>query len=497
MRETINRDTPLTRPLRRCGCHHQGPYQRCERDVRQQRDHRAGPASSVARPGAATRSRSTSAWPGPTRSTAPSRTRRARAIPLPQSCRLARRRARRRTGARRPSPPSCATRTWSSRRESLDAVREFMTDGIDSPLYGRDPLAARRGADALRRAARRRGAAPRARDAVCAQPETSEPPLPLPLKRAAPPAPPASTMPGMTELWGAETRKAIDNFPVSGRPIPVGVVRWLGRIKAAAARVNADLGLLDADLAGRIAAAGDAIAAGDHDDQFPIDVFQTGSGTSSNMNANEVIATLAGEGVHPNDHVNLGPVLERRVPLGRPPGGAGRGDQRPAAGARRAARRRWRPRPRRSRRRQGRPHASDGRRARDARPGVRRLRRADPARARARRGRPPAARPDPARRHRDRHRPEHAPRVRRSACARCWRTTRGSRRRAARPFRGAGEPRRADRDLGRAQGRGRLAHEDRERPPLDGLRPARGARRADPARSCRRARRSCRARSIR
>ena len=110
----------------------------------------------------------------------------------------------------------------------------------------------------------------------------------------------------MTELWGAETRKAIDNFPVSGRPIPVGVVRWLGRIKAAAARVNADLGLLDADLAGRIASAGDAIAAGEHDDQFPIDVFQTGSGTSSNMNANEVIASLAGEGVHANDHVNLG-----------------------------------------------------------------------------------------------------------------------------------------------------------------------------------------------
>ena len=84
------------------------------------------------------------------------------------------------------------------------------------------------------------------------------------------------------------------------------MVHWLGRIKAAAARVNADLGLLDADLAARIAAAADEVAAGDHDDQFPIDVFQTGSGTSSNMNANEVIAALAGEGVHPNDHVNMG-----------------------------------------------------------------------------------------------------------------------------------------------------------------------------------------------
>src|SRR4051794_12772871 len=108
------------------------------------------------------------------------------------------------------------------------------------------------------------------------------------------------------ELWGGETKKAVANFPVSGHPIPVPVIRWLGRIKATAARVNADLGLLDADLAERIAAAGDEIANGQHDDQFPIDVFQTGSGTSSNMNANEVIANLAGEGVHPNDHVNLG-----------------------------------------------------------------------------------------------------------------------------------------------------------------------------------------------
>jgi len=108
------------------------------------------------------------------------------------------------------------------------------------------------------------------------------------------------------ELWGGETRKAVANFPVSGQPIPVPVARWLGRIKAAAARANADLGLLDAEKAERIAAAGDRVAAGDHDDQFPIDVFQTGSGTSSNMNANEVIAALAGDDVHPNDDVNLG-----------------------------------------------------------------------------------------------------------------------------------------------------------------------------------------------
>jgi fumarate hydratase class II len=108
------------------------------------------------------------------------------------------------------------------------------------------------------------------------------------------------------ELWGVETRKAVENFPVSGEPIPVSVARWLGRIKAATARANAELGLLDAEKAERIATAADRVAAGELDDQFPIDVFQTGSGTSSNMNANEVIASLAGEDVHPNDDVNLG-----------------------------------------------------------------------------------------------------------------------------------------------------------------------------------------------
>ena len=108
------------------------------------------------------------------------------------------------------------------------------------------------------------------------------------------------------KLWGSETDKAVANFPVSGEPIPAAVAHWLGRIKAAAARANADLGLLDSEMAGRIAAAGDRVAAGEFDDQFPIDVFQTGSGTSSNMNANEVIANLAGEGVHANDHVNMG-----------------------------------------------------------------------------------------------------------------------------------------------------------------------------------------------
>src|SRR3989440_5022329 len=108
------------------------------------------------------------------------------------------------------------------------------------------------------------------------------------------------------QLWGGETAKAVENFQVSGTPIRLEIVHWLGRIKAAAARVNADLGLLDPDLAERIAEAADRVAAGEFDDQFPVDAFQTGSGTSSNMNANEVIAALAGDAVHPNDHVNMG-----------------------------------------------------------------------------------------------------------------------------------------------------------------------------------------------
>jgi fumarate hydratase class II len=110
----------------------------------------------------------------------------------------------------------------------------------------------------------------------------------------------------MTQLWQGETDKAIENFPISGERVPVEVVRMLARVKAEAARVNAELGLLDPGKAERIAAAAEAVAAGDHDDQFPIDVFQTGSGTNSNTNVNEVVATLAGDGHHPNDHVNMG-----------------------------------------------------------------------------------------------------------------------------------------------------------------------------------------------
>lgn len=110
-------------------------------------------------------------------------------------------------------------------------------------------------------------------------------------------------------LWGAQTQRAVQNFPISGRPMPRGFIRALGLIKASAADVNAGLGLLSKRKATAIRNAALAVANGAHDAQFPIDIYQTGSGTSSNMNANEVIAALAsqaGPSVHPNDDVNLG-----------------------------------------------------------------------------------------------------------------------------------------------------------------------------------------------
>ena len=113
-------------------------------------------------------------------------------------------------------------------------------------------------------------------------------------------------MPSKQQLWGAETTKAVNNFPISGETVPVPVIHWLARLKGAAAVVNGELGLLSKRSASRIQKAAAEIAAGKHDEQFPIDVFQTGSGTSTNTNANEVIARLAGDGVHANDHVNMG-----------------------------------------------------------------------------------------------------------------------------------------------------------------------------------------------
>jgi len=114
----------------------------------------------------------------------------------------------------------------------------------------------------------------------------------------------------MDALWGAQTQRAVENFPISGLGMPRGFIRALGLIKACAAHVNSDLGLLPVDVALHIVTASERVASGEVDAHFPVDVFQTGSGTSSNMNANEVIARLAsaesGMTIHPNDHVNLG-----------------------------------------------------------------------------------------------------------------------------------------------------------------------------------------------
>ncbi|HUF06169.1 MAG TPA: class II fumarate hydratase [Candidatus Binatia bacterium] len=111
-----------------------------------------------------------------------------------------------------------------------------------------------------------------------------------------------------TARWGAQTQRAVENFPISGLPLDRAQIRALAQIKAAVASVKRELGMIEPEPAAAIIAAAEAVARGDHDDQFPIDVFQTGSGTSSNMNMNEVLASLAGErlgrAVHPNDDVN-------------------------------------------------------------------------------------------------------------------------------------------------------------------------------------------------
>ena len=263
------------------------------------------------------------------------------------------------------------------------------------------------------------------------------------------------------ELWGGETAKAVENFPVSGQPIPAPVIHWLGRIKAAAARVNAELGKLDAEVAERIAAAGDAVGAGEHDDQFPVDVFQTGSGTSSNMNANEVIANLAGDGAHPNDHVNMGQSSNDVFPSAVHLAALGEvtDDLLPALDGLEAAFA--------AKAEEFADHVKSGRThlmdavpvtlgqefagyAAQVRLGAARVR--DDARAR---------RPDPARRHRDRYRDQHPSRVRGGCADEADRGDRARDLRARGPVRGERQPRRAGRALRRAEGDRGLADQDR------------------------------------
>ena len=298
------------------------------------------------------------------------------------------------------------------------------------------------------------------------------------------------------ELWGPETRKAIDNFPVSGEPIPAPVARWLGRIKAAAARVNAELGLLDEDKAERIAAAGDRIGAGELDDQFPLDVFQTGSGTSSNMNANEVMAALAGDDVHANDDVNMGQSSNDVFPTAVHLAAldelthtllpaldtlAESLEEKATEFADFV--------------KSGRTHLMDavpvtlgqefGGYAAQVRQGIARVESTLDRVAQVPLG--GTAVGTGLNTH-----PEFASKVRRRLSEET-----GLRILPRRRLRVSGRARRAGRGLGRAQGRRRLADQDRERHPLDGIRPARRPRRVCGSPSCRRAARSCPGRSIR
>ena len=278
------------------------------------------------------------------------------------------------------------------------------------------------------------------------------------------------------QLWGGETTKAVENFQISGHPIPAPVIHWLGRIKAAAARANAELGELDSDLAERIAKAGDEVANGEHDDQFPIDVFQTGSGTSSNMNANEVIAELAGDEAHPNDHVNRGQSSNDVFPSAVHLAALDEvhSNLLPALDELRAAL---------ERKadefadlvKTGRTHLMD---AVPVTLGQEfgRLCRADQTRGRARSLDARPRRADPARRDRDRHRPQHTSGIRRQGPGEAERRHRPRHLRAGRPLRGPGESRRPRRALRRAQDRRRLAAQDRQRPGADGLGPACGPR---------------------
>ena len=269
----------------------------------------------------------------------------------------------------------------------------------------------------------------------------------------------------------------MENFPVSGEPIPPRSCHWLARIKGEAAQRERRSRAARPPKSPSASRRGRPVAAGEHDDQFPIDVFQTGSGTSTNMNVNEVIASnLAGEGVHPNDHVNMGQSSTTSSPaavhLLRST--RDRNDLLPALDeARGVARAKARSR----RHRQDRSHAHDGRRPGHARSGVRRLRRAGALGERARRrdaraglarSRSAAPRSAPV----STRIPSSPPR-----CARGLTTTPACRSRRRSTTSKRRPPRRAGRALGRAQGARRRAHQDREQPAPDGLRTAGRARR--------------------
>ena len=189
-------------------------------------------------------------------------------------------------------------------------------------------------------------------------------------------------------LWRAQTQRAVENFPISGTPIEPALIHAIGEVKAAAARANGELGVLDADPRRAIEAAAEEVAAGDHDDAFPIDVFQTGSGTSSNMNANEVIASLAARPASRCTPTTTSTPRSPPTTPSRPRSTSPRtgGHRRAAARDRRTGRLAGGQGDRVRRPGEVRPHPPDGRDAGHARPGVRRVRRDGALRRRAARG---------------------------------------------------------------------------------------------------------------
>ena len=305
------------------------------------------------------------------------------------------------------------------------------------------------------------------------------------------------------QLWGAQTDLAVGNFPIAHRPLDVRVAHALAAIKRHAATVNATLDVpgVDAAVADAVGAAARRIEDGELDDQFPIDVYQTGSGTSTNMNVNEVIATLASEAlgtaVHPNDHVNASQSSNDTVPTAIRIGLARLlvADVHPAVEALIEAFREM------SARfahvvKAGRTHLMDATPvtlgqeadawAGDARRGARAV-----ACRHRRAGR--AA----ARRHCRRHRHQRPARVRTGRHRRAGRRDRPAAAPERQPDGAAGRAGRTRRRVGRAPGPRGRPDEDRQRHPAAGERPVRRARRARCCPSCRRGRRSCRARSTR
>ncbi len=286
-------------------------------------------------------------------------------------------------------------------------------------------------------------------------------------------------------LWRAQTQRAVENFPISGATLEPAHVVAIARVKKAAARINAELGIISEDQAKAIAAGADEIIGGDHHDAFPIDVFQTGSGTSSNMNMNEVLASLAsrhGTDCHPNDHVNASQSSNDTFPTSIHVAAveATTNDLVPAleelATSLEGKAEEFKERG------EVRSDAPDGRDSGDARPGVRRLRRDHPDGHRAAGVDAPPGGRAPAGRHRGRHRHQHPRRLRRAGHRRPRGGDRAAVHRGTQPLRGPGRSGRARRALRPAAHHRRRPHQDLQRPALDVERADDRARGDPPAR---------------